>query len=64
MAEPPTPPPPLIEERDIYEIDGRFWMALTAEEFIHWKEEAPHLIRFVAGKPCSEVTIRKKVKES
>lgn len=53
---------PLVEERRIFVVDGEHWMELTAEEFLQWKTEAPHLIHYVNGVPCSRVY--RKVKES
>lgn len=54
----------LIEDRRIYEVEGRLWMVLTAEELRQFQTDAPHLIRYVNDEACSEVTIRRKVKES
>jgi hypothetical protein len=53
---------PLIEERRIYVDNGEYWMVLTVEELLQWRREAPHLIRYVNGEPCSQ--IYRKTKES
>lgn len=46
---------PLVEERKIYVVEGAYWMVLTAEELLQWQREAPHLIHYVNGDPCSRV---------
>lgn len=53
---------PLVEERRIYVVAGQYYMILTAEELILWQAEAPHLIHYVNGEPCSQ--IYRKAKES
>lgn len=49
------PQEPLVEERIIYEHDGRFFMELTVAELILWRAEAPHLIRVIYDKFCVEI---------
>lgn len=52
----------LVQDRRIYEVDGKHWMVLTTEE-LNLFMTAPHLVRVVNGEPCSEITLRKE-KES
>lgn len=45
-----------IEKRRIYEVDRKFYMVLTFQELQVWMQDAPYLIHYVHGEPCSEIT--------